>query len=65
MMSTLAPKEVAGQLGISERTAARLMAEQRIESFRVGRLWRTTQERLELYVSKQFERYRRALPGIA
>jgi hypothetical protein len=58
----LCPKEIAGMLGVSVRSAQRLMASGDIESFKCGpRLWRTTQEQLSLYVADQFARYRRAL----
>lgn len=54
----LAPKEVAALLGISERSALRLMASQEIESFRVGRLWRTTADRVAAFIRRQIERTR-------
>ena len=55
----LCPKEVASLLGVSERQALRLMAAGEIESFRAGRkLWRTTNEMVEAYKAKGFERYR-------
>ena len=56
----LCPKEVADVLGVSERTALRLMAGGEIASFRVRTRWRTTIEKLEEYQAKGFARYRRA-----
>lgn len=54
-MNLLGPKEVAGQLGISERTAARLMSSGEIESMRAGqKLLRTTQAHLNDYRVAQF-----------
>jgi len=50
----LAPKDVAQALAISVRTAQRLMKQQAIISFRVGeKLWRTTRQALEAYVSRE------------
>lgn len=59
---SLAPKEVAGLIGTSERTAQRLMSLNRIASFRVGpgeKLLRTTRSRVAAYQERAFERYRR------
>jgi excisionase family DNA binding protein len=64
MQTVLCPKEVAGELGVSERTARRLMREQSIESFRVGdKLWRTHKARVLEYVAGQYGRYRRPVTG--
>jgi excisionase family DNA binding protein len=58
-VSFLCPKEVARTLGVSERTAARLMASGEIASFRVGKLWRCQLADVERYVERQYRRYRR------
>ncbi len=58
-LACVCPKEVAQILGISERSALRLMATGEIESFRAGRkLWRTTLAKLERYQQSGFERQR-------
>jgi excisionase family DNA binding protein len=55
----LCAKEVAGQLGVSPRTVARLMRAGDIEAFKVGaKLWRTSQADVADYVIRQYERYR-------
>jgi excisionase family DNA binding protein len=55
------PKEVAHALGVSPRTAQRLMASGEIVSFRVGpKLWRCHVAAVECYLAAQLTRYRRA-----
>jgi excisionase family DNA binding protein len=61
----LAPKEVAAQLGVCERTACRLMATGQIEGFRIGRLWRTPLEKVHQYRVNALERYRPSLSRVA
>ncbi len=58
----LCAKDVAVLLGVSERTAARLMSAGEIEAFRIRRLWRTTRDRVEAYKLAGFDRYRRSPP---
>jgi hypothetical protein len=42
---------VAVRLGVSERTACRLLAEGAVQGFRLrGKLWRTTPAALESYI---------------
>lgn len=54
----LCPKEVATLLGISERTAIRLMLSRQLAAFKVnGKLWRTTASRVRAYQSTQFARW--------
>lgn len=61
-MKPLCPKEVAEQLGVSPRTAQRLLSSGTIGAMRVGaKLWRTTQEELNRYVAAQW--HREASPG--
>lgn len=46
-------KEVADQLGVSERTAARLLAEGSIQAFKMnGGRWRTTHDALKAYIEE-------------
>lgn len=53
----LAAKEVAAMLGVSRRTAQRLMREQAIHSFKVGeKLWRTTRQAVLEYAERESER---------
>jgi excisionase family DNA binding protein len=54
----LCAKEVATVLGVSERTALRLMRSGEVEAFRVGKLWRTTPDKIEAYRSSAFEKCR-------
>lgn len=50
-MVILCAKEIAARLGISARSAVRLMKSGDIKSFRAGRKpWRTTELHLESYV---------------
>ena len=64
-LACVCPKEVAQILGISERSALRLMAGGEIESFRAGRkLWRTTLSKIERYQQAGFDR-RRLSPSAA
>jgi excisionase family DNA binding protein len=57
----LDPKGVADALGVSQRTAQRLMASGQIVSFRVGaKLWRCQLAAVEIYLAGQLARYRRA-----
>ncbi len=56
----LCAKEVGLSLGVSTRTAQRLMNTNAIATFRVGKLLRTTEAEIGFYVSRQFERYRHA-----
>ena len=58
MKSTcLCPKEVGKRLGISTRSAQRLMHTNRIRSFQAGpRLLRTTHELVEEYMVDQLQR---------
>lgn len=54
----LCPKEVAAILGVSPRSASRLMASGHIESFRVGtgeKGWRTTRRQVDEYAAHRFE----------
>jgi excisionase family DNA binding protein len=52
-LGCLSPKQVAALLGVSERTAARLMASGAIHAFRVGpKLLRTTRAKLLEYQYK-------------
>jgi len=59
----LSPKDVATQLGISERTVRRMLNEGRLPGFRVGtKLWRTEQGFVDEYVREgQCARYRHEL----
>ena len=63
-MVILCGKEIASRLGVSERTATRLLKSGEIAGFRVGKLWRTTELHLESYVAGRFQREReqRAAP---
>lgn len=55
----LCAKEVATVLGISERSATRLMASGELEAFKVrGKLWRTTPSKLREYKLREFNSYR-------
>jgi hypothetical protein len=47
----LCPKGVAHLLGVNARTARRRMAEGAIQSFREGKLLRTTREQVLLYIA--------------
>ena len=57
--SYLCAKEVGLSLGVSTRTAQRLLNTGEIAAFRVGKLLRTTEAEIGIYVARQFERYRR------
>ena len=55
----LSPKEVATLLGVSERTATRLLCSGAVEAFKVrGKLWRTTAAKVAAYQQREFARYR-------
>ena len=55
----LCAKEVAEVLGISERSATRLMSAGEIGSFKVrAKLWRTTPSKLSEYKKREFDKYR-------
>jgi hypothetical protein len=63
-MRCLCAKEVGAILGVSERSALRLMSSGQIESFRCGgKLWRTTTAKVKDYQEREFERYRRHRPA--
>lgn len=48
----LCPKQVADVLGISERSATRLLSTGAIHGLRVGRLWRTTASKVREYTER-------------
>jgi excisionase family DNA binding protein len=62
-MPHLSPKDVAAQLGISERTVRRMLNEGHLPGFRIGtKLWRTEQGFVDEYVREgQYARYRHEL----
>ena len=57
----LCAKEVADALGVSTRTAQRLMRTNDVASFKVGKLLRSHEDAIAEYVARQFDRYRREL----
>jgi AraC-like DNA-binding protein len=58
-MVILCAKEVAGRLGLSPRSVARLFLSGQLAGFRAGaRKWRTTELHLESYVSQQILKQR-------
>lgn len=55
-MIILCAKEIGQRLGISERSATRLLKGGEIAGFRAGaKLWRTTELHLESYVSRRLD----------
>src|SRR5436853_1700642 len=62
-MCHLSPKDVAAQLGISERTVKRMLNEGHLPGFRIGtKLWRTEQGFVDEYVREgQYAQYRHEL----
>lgn len=62
-MVILCAKEIAVRLGVSERTATRLLKSGEIAGFRVGKLWRTTELHLESYVTGRFHCEREQHPA--
>ncbi len=59
MNASLDAKAVAAALGVSARTAQRLLASGQIPALKVGKLWRTNEESVAAYVQRGFARYRR------
>lgn len=57
--ASLDAKAVAAALGVSERTAQRLMRKGELAALKVGKLWRTNEESVAAYVQRGFARYRR------
>lgn len=58
-MEFLGPKDIAGELGISERAVTRLMEEGTLRAMRAGKKkWRTTRLHFESYVAAAFEQER-------
>lgn len=56
-MKPLCPKEIAQQLGISVRTAQRLLKSGELRAFRAGpKLLRTTQTELDHYIEERWNR---------
>jgi excisionase family DNA binding protein len=56
-VKSLCPKEIAAQLGISARTAQRLLKSGEIRAWRAGfKVWRTTQEELARYLASRWNR---------
>ncbi len=56
-MKPLCAKEIAQLLGVSVRTAQRLLITRQIRAFRVGpKLWRTSQDELERYIGARWNR---------
>jgi excisionase family DNA binding protein len=52
-------KKVAELLGVSARTAQRLMRRGELPAFQIGKLWRTETEHVAAYQAREYERYRR------
>ncbi|MGA2343444.1 MAG: helix-turn-helix domain-containing protein [Steroidobacteraceae bacterium] len=53
MNCLMGTKEVAVRLGVSERTAARMMQDGSLQAFQLrGKLWRTTHAALESYIDR-------------
>lgn len=62
--SFLGPKDAAGILGLSTRTAQQLMKDGTIPAFRVGKkLWRTTRQALDEYAAAELASYRTSKAG--
>ena len=58
-MRLICPKEAATLLGVSVRTAQRLMRQGEIAACKIGKLWRTQAEDVAAYRARAYERYRR------
>lgn len=57
VIKLLCAKEVAGLLGVSERSAARLMRKGEIKAFKMsGAIWRTTLRYVREYVVREMAR---------
>ncbi len=55
--TALTVEQVAQQLGVSDRTIRRMIANKQITAFRVGqRTWRIDQADLDAYIEKQKSR---------
>lgn len=58
-------KAVQDALGISERTAFRLVKSGELKGFKVGREWRFTQADIEAYIDRQRKKAERILEAPA
>jgi excisionase family DNA binding protein len=59
-VKVLCAKQVAARLGVSERSAAKLLRRGEIQGFKLGgRVWRTTEEAVLEYLRRELERQSR------
>lgn len=59
-MKILCLKEVADRVRVSERTAARLLQAGELPGFKLGRVWRASEEQLERRLREKQEERRPA-----
>ena len=52
----LCAKQVGQRLGVTPKTAAKLLREGSIRGFRIGREWRTTSAEVDGYIARELER---------
>jgi excisionase family DNA binding protein len=64
MADLLSMKQVTQQLGISERTVYRLMEEDELHPFKMGKSWRFEQSDIDAYIERlrQASQVRRGRP---